>query len=51
MLGAPYVASATGTRRYIRERQLATSKDHLIAWLARLRFNDIIIGEAQRLLN
>jgi hypothetical protein len=31
---APYVLSATGTRRYIRERQQhATSKDHVIAWL------------------
>ena len=36
---APYVLSATGTRRYIRERQQhATSKDHVIAWLARLAY-------------
>ena len=34
---APYVLSTTGTRHYIREHQQhATSKDHVIAWLARL---------------
>ena len=30
LLEAPYIVTVTGTRRYIRERQLATSKDHVM---------------------
>jgi hypothetical protein len=36
LLGAPSIATVTGTRRYIRERQLVLLPDHVIDWQARL---------------